>query len=69
MTVSKTTKTHKMPSSTIKEERLVRITFDAPASLRKAFKLKAAQEERNLRDVLCELMENYVKKEESHPPR
>lgn len=57
-------KVHKTQAST-KEERLVRITFDAPASLRKAFKLKAAQEERNLRDVLCELMENYVKEEET----
>lgn len=60
--MNKTAKTPKTPSPA-KEDRLVRITFDAPASLRKAFKLKAAQEERNLRDVLCELMEDYVKEE------
>lgn len=39
----------------------VKITFDAPASLRKAVKLKAAQEDRSIKEVLCELMEAYVK--------
>jgi hypothetical protein len=39
----------------------VKITFDAPASLRKAVKSKAALEDRSIKEVLCELMENYVK--------
>lgn len=58
--MSKKTKTLKTTSEA-KEEKLVRITFDAPASLRKSFKLKAAQEERSLKEVFCELMERYTK--------
>jgi hypothetical protein len=61
--MSKKTTTLKSTSGT-KEDKLVRITFDAPASLRKSFKLKAAQEERSLKDVFCELMECYVKNNE-----
>ena len=44
-----------------KKEKLVRMTFEVPASLRKAFKLKTAEEEKSIKDVLRELMENYVK--------
>ncbi len=49
-------KPHSTPS-----EKLVRITFEAPASLRKSFKLKAGENDRSVRDVLCELMDQYVK--------
>lgn len=61
--MSKKIKSSKTSTSLIKEEKLVRITFDAPASLRKAVKLKAAQEEKSIKDVMCELMESYVKKQ------
>jgi hypothetical protein len=47
--------------ATAKEEPLVRMTFEVPISLRKSFKLKAAQEERSIKDLLCELMTNYIK--------
>lgn len=61
--MSKKTKMLKSTSGA-KEDKLVRITFDAPASLRKSFKLKAAQEERSLKEIFCELMESYVKNNE-----
>ena len=43
------------------EERSVKITFEAPASLQKAVKLKATEEERTIKDILCWCMEAYVK--------
>lgn len=46
--------------SKIKEEKLERITFQAPASLKKAFHLKVRENDRTIKDVLCELVENYV---------
>jgi len=49
-------------SKTATEDKLVRMTFDAPASLRKAFKVKAASEDKDMKDVLCELMREYIKK-------
>lgn len=48
----------------IDKEKLVKITFEAPSSLRKAVKLKAAHEDRSIKEVLCELMEDYVKSKE-----
>lgn len=48
-------------ASEIQQEKWVRITFEAPASLQKAVKLKAVQEDRSIKEVLRELMENYVK--------
>ncbi|MGB8285222.1 MAG: hypothetical protein WCE22_00725 [Candidatus Aquirickettsiella gammari] len=44
------------------EDKLVRMTFDAPASLRKAFKIKAALEDKDMKDIFCEFMKEYVKK-------
>lgn len=57
--MNKKTKAVKAPMPP-KEDKLVRITFDAPASLRKAVKLKAAQQERSLKEVICELMQSYL---------
>lgn len=55
------TKSDTASTSEAQQEKWVRITFDAPASLRKAVKLKAAQEDRSIKEVLCELMEAYIK--------
>jgi hypothetical protein len=41
---------------------LAKMTFEVPVSLKKAFKLKAAQEERSIKEILCELMENYIQR-------
>lgn len=41
--------------------KIVRVTFETPSELRKSFKVKAAQEERSVKDALCALMEAYVK--------
>jgi hypothetical protein len=46
---------------TIANERLVKITFEAPASLQKAVKLKATEDERSIKEVLCWCMDAYVK--------
>lgn len=48
----------------VNKEKWVKITFEAPASLRKAVKLKAAHEDRSIKEVLCDLMEEYIKGEE-----
>jgi hypothetical protein len=49
----------------VNKEKWVKITFEAPVSLRKAVKLKAAREDRSIKEVLCELMEDYVKGEDN----
>jgi hypothetical protein len=49
------------------EEKLSRITFDAPEKLKMAFHSKVVSEGRKLRDVLCELMENYINNNKKVP--
>lgn len=41
-------------------EELERVTFEAPAALKKAFHLKVRANDQTIKEVLCELMENYV---------
>ncbi len=43
------------------DEKIERINFEAPASLKKALKLKLAQDDKTLKDVGCYLLESYVK--------
>lgn len=43
-----------------KKDNVVKVTFHAPASLRKSFKIKAASEDRSVKNALCLLMQAYV---------
>ncbi len=42
------------------KDNLVKVTFHAPASLRKTFKIKAANEDLSIKDALCALMKAYI---------
>lgn len=42
------------------KESLVKVTFHAPASLRKSFKIKAASEDLTIKDAICALMKAYI---------
>jgi hypothetical protein len=50
----------------VKGKPLAKMTFEVPVSLKKAFKLKAAQEERSIKDIMRELMESYIKNNENN---
>ncbi len=41
-------------------DEMVKITFYAPSSLRKAFKSKTAAEGKSIKDTLCLLMKEYA---------
>lgn len=47
----------KNPSET---DKIVRITFDVPLSLRKAFKLKATADDKEMKQAFYELMRGYA---------
>lgn len=44
----------------VEKDKLVRITFDTPLSLRKAFKLQATSDDREMKEAFYELMRGYV---------
>lgn len=44
------------------KEKLVRLNFDLPLSMRIAFKSKVASENKNVKDVLTELISDYLKR-------
>lgn len=44
----------------VKQDKLVRITFDTPLSLRKAFKLQATTDDKEMKEAFYELMQGYV---------
>jgi hypothetical protein len=44
----------------VEKDKLVRITFDTPLSLRKSFKLKATSDDREMKEAFYELMQGYV---------
>ena len=41
-------------------DKIVRITFDVPLSLRKAFKLKATADDKEMKQAFYELMRGYA---------
>lgn len=44
----------------VEKNKLVRITFDTPLSLRKAFKLQATSDDKEMKEAFYELMQGYV---------
>ncbi|WP_010597576.1 hypothetical protein [Rickettsiella massiliensis] len=42
------------------EDKIVRLCFDTPVSLRKALKLKAAHDDKEMKEALHELIQGYV---------
>ena len=43
----------------VETDKIVRITFDVPLSLRKAFKLKATTDDKEMKQAFYELMQGY----------
>lgn len=52
--------TKKVENKSTENNQLVRVTFEAPFSLRKRFKLKATTEDVDMKEALCQLMKAYV---------
>ncbi|TLY46595.1 MAG: hypothetical protein E6K54_08380 [Gammaproteobacteria bacterium] len=50
----------KVIKETIETDKIVRITFDVPLSLRKAFKLKATSDDKEMKQAFYELMRGYA---------
>ncbi len=50
-----------MGEKTKSDEQLSKITFEAPATLKKAFKAKIVQDDLSIKEALCFLMQAYVK--------
>ncbi|MGB8806274.1 MAG: hypothetical protein WCC83_00305 [Candidatus Rickettsiella isopodorum] len=44
----------------VEKEPLARVTFDVPLALRKAFKIKATIDDREMKEAFYELMQGYV---------
>ncbi len=42
------------------KDKIVRMNFNMPLSLRKAFKLKATYDDKEMKEALYELMQGYV---------
>ena len=46
--------------SSLKEGSIARVTFEAPSTLKTAFKVKVTSEQKDMKDVLCGLMQAYI---------
>jgi hypothetical protein len=49
-----------LSKNSVEKDKLVRITFDTPLSLRKAFKLQATSDDKEMKEAFYELMKGYV---------
>lgn len=49
-----------LSKNSVEKDKLVRITFDTPLSLRKAFKIQATSDDKEMKEAFYELMQGYV---------
>ncbi|MES2141434.1 MAG: hypothetical protein V4471_00890 [Pseudomonadota bacterium] len=49
-----------LSKDSVDKDKIVRITFDVPLFLRKAFKLQATSDDREMKQAFYELMQGYV---------